>query len=903
MCNLGLILGTIVTIIYYITLVESDYKFGYSPSNEEFISKDLSGLGLNVYLEEFDFIPKEVSSISTNVEVCKESLKRIFEDHVYGLCEHFKCDIGVIATKPYDKRVYPLSTAPAGPKVPKTENVSEEDRSNCELAKLAARCSSYLKFANCIYDKYIASFKIGTGQIKLSPPIAAFYKRYPNNVLVDKYNAAGGGEIGFLFREFLQNICSFVHNSCHNLHPQFKGTSDYFWSQACIVFDTITPLGGIETLFINYADDKQKISLESTETDEFLKYSSIQTDLILSQLNIPVEGPINSTSKLTLYQESLFKIRCDIVKTLYVHTKQLSHYKDPGKYRIYSLCFQLEKDSEQCKVGLQLEMSESDCESFIKNNELPPLVNWLNESATNIITFWMYISENAEKSAEFICEHTYFVYTGRIKRSIKVFKDEDMNLVASTLGSASVYEDGRLSAMKDEYEEVKGYRRPEDFMQIYSKCCQKVDAQMAFSSIMQIIKSSGDDFGKLIEILGKVIIGSENGSSSLATNSLVSILGYVEENKSIHLGPVMDFMELLLRKREEDDAHGVVRSSLKDFSTKMIMKLKLGSIKVVESDVSPDEWSLKLGEMACKKQQNLYNWVCGLSLRQSAPVSGPLDSFPLNDAVCIYLLLESSRSVIPKVYSLMCMGLMTFKLSHVFLSNLSQESTKKLLSKMAIESAEMATKYIEAASRLSGEKAVDDLHMFPWHPVGYLSTLLNEAELELDKNRVANVFKRVLDLSVDKVNLHILKSVMKSADNEYGRSLCLMECKNMSTKWEFCEECEESQDQHVLFFKYVLNLYFELPMITTLEYSICDSLSVLLNWIKYLLMSKSRSLFKKVVKREYLDPLHGLYSKLNEKVYESGCSHASHIRDIFLNRMELIKFLMEDLFVLIDRDD
>nr|PVC50619.1 hypothetical protein MACL_00002153 [Theileria orientalis] len=905
MCKFGLILGTILINIYYIPLVESDYKFGYSPSNEEFISKDLSGLGLNVYLEEFDFIPKEVSTRTTNPEVCKASLKRDFEDHVYGLCEHFSCDVGVIATKPYEKRVYPLSTAPKGIKLPKTENVSEEERTNCELAKLAARCSTYLKYANCIYYNYIASLKVGTTQITLSPSVSSLYARYPNNAFVDKYNAVGGGEIGFLFREFLQNICSFVHNACPNLHPQLKGATDYFFSQACIVFDTITPIGGIEKLFINYSDERQKISLESTDTDEFYKYSSVQTDLVLSQFNIPLEDSLIPINKLTLYRESLYKNRCEILDELYEHNNRLNFYKDPGKYRIYSLCFQLEKyyKNEQFKVEVAVEMSESNCESLIKNNELLALVDWLKESGTNTRSFSKYISENAVKSAEFICEHTYFVYTGRVKRAINLFRDKEMNLVASTLGSASVYEDGRSSALKDEYEEVEGYVRPERFMQIYSQCCQKVDAQLAFSSIMQIIKCSGDDFGKLIEMLGKVIMRSEKGTSSLATNSLISILGYSEENKSIHMSPLVEFIELLSNKRHEDDPHGVVRSSLKDFATNVILKLKLGALKAVESEVSEDEWCLKLGELACRNQQNLHNWVCGLSLRQSAPVSGPLDSSPLNDAVCIYSLLESSGSVIPKAYSPKCMGLMTFKLSHVFLSNLRQDDTKKLLSRMAIESAEMATKHMEAASRMAGGKVVDDLHMLPWHPAGYLSALLNEEELEPEMNRVSSVFKRVLELSTPKIRLNILKSLVKSVDNECGRSLCLMECKNMSVNWEAGEESAESQNQHGDFVKYVLSSYFELPIITTLEDSMCDSLSVLLNWIKYLLLSKSGTQFKNIVKKEYLDPLHSLYSKMNEKVCESIHSHTSHTRGIFLNKFELIKFMMEDLFVLIDRDD
>ncbi|XP_955213.1 uncharacterized protein TA05000 [Theileria annulata] len=353
------LISGLVVFSFYIISVESRFQINKSPQNNDFISKDISELGLNVYLDEIDFIPHEVSVTGKTKEVCKKSLETNYENDVYGLCEYFDCDIRFISSRPYNDKVPPFTKLPNNIILPNSGNISDQQRKKCNLTKLAARCSSYLRFANCIYINYVDGRRASIRNIKFSPEIEGSLKIYPNSELIDTYFSVDGGTIGFLFREYMQNICSFVHNSCETLHPQFKNINKgYFWSQACVVFDFITPIEGYHSLFSTKLPYEQVESLVSREKEDFVNYQIYKpSNIVFSELNIPLLDPYNTVDQLQEYRDLLLNYRCQLISELNNRTKNLELYSHSGKYRIYAACFELEKYYKKCdlckKIGVK----------------------------------------------------------------------------------------------------------------------------------------------------------------------------------------------------------------------------------------------------------------------------------------------------------------------------------------------------------------------------------------------------------------------------------------------------------------------------------------------------------------------------------------------------------------------
>ncbi|KAF5153148.1 hypothetical protein TpMuguga_03g02480 [Theileria parva strain Muguga] len=556
------------------------------------------------------------------------------------------------------------------------------------------------------------------------------------------------------------------------------------------------------------------------------------------------------------------------------------------------------------------------CEEFIKSNDLVSLFEWLDESELNCDKLWELLSQNYY--SKFLCENVYFLYFGRLKRSLTVFQDADLNEVATTLGSMSIYSDGISSGIEDEYLQVEGYKRPENFIEIYREACESVDEDLAFGSIMQILSHTGQDFYNLLSILSGVIKRTEKGTSSLITSSLVSILSYIKPRKGIRLGPMVEFLESVWDTKDEQDKHGVASSSLISFSTNIISQLYTSNLLQLDGNSGP----LCLANLVCKYNNNIYQWVCSISTMQSEPVSGPLDTVPFNEAICIFVLLSDKRSNVPRVYSLKTMALMGLKISNVFLVNQH---------KLTIDSANLGLNYLEKEFRCSDSEPISDFNTFPWHPIGYLAELLDSENDEWDEKESTKILKRSLSLCSQSVKLHILKGVVKLLKSEDGITITLMECKNTASIINKNDESEESPNRNVdspirsvetpnrnvesyvngdrkifeleeyfNFVKSVLDSYFSTDLVKNFGDSTLDSLSIVLNWIKFLLLTKRSRYFKKNIKNCFSLKLNELCDKLDEG-FESRTesSHNLHISLVPINKLNLIKMLFTDVLDLL----
>uniref|UniRef100_A0A3B0MRS6 Uncharacterized protein n=1 Tax=Theileria annulata TaxID=5874 RepID=A0A3B0MRS6_THEAN len=546
---------------------------------------------------------------------------------------------------------------------------------------------------------------------------------------------------------------------------------------------------------------------------------------------------------------------------------------------------------------------KSVCEEYIRLNNVNSLCEWMNESELNCNEFWSLVSGNSNYR-KFICENVYFLYFGKLKRNLNVFQDEDLNLVATTLGAGSVYSEGKVNGVKEEFLEIKEYKRPENFMEFYREACEGVDVDLAFGSIMQILAHSGEDFYSLLIILSGVIVRTERGTSSLITSSLVSILEYIKGRKGIRVEPLVQFLESVWETKDEQDKHGVASSSLISFSTNLISQFYAPKLLQLDGDFGP----LSLANLVCKHNNDIYRWVGSISTMQSEPVSGPLDTVPLNDAVCLFVLLKDDRSNIPRVYSLKTIAFMVFKLSNVFLSNQN---------KLTIDSANLGLRFLEKEVNCTNSEPIRNINTFPWYPIGYLSALLDSESKEWNREETAEIFKAVLSQCSASVKLHILKGVVKFVKSELGTSISLMECKNTVCNINKGVNSVDSSDnvnknslrssenvydeeEYFSFVKNVLDSYFGGELVRSFGDSVLDSLSIVLNWIKFLLLSKNCLFIKKNVKICYLQILTELYSKLNEEYETLGkSSHKLHIPGVSLNKLDLIKMLFIEVLDLL----
>ncbi|EKX72631.1 conserved hypothetical protein [Theileria equi strain WA] len=338
-----------ITLLLGTARVASNYKFNETPSHEEYLSKDISDISRIIHLEEIDSIPWETEQPGNSSSICTKTLQSDYENAVYGLSEHFGCDVNSISSALFDYSKHPLSGPPLDHNLQNKQHIGTTP--GCTRAKLAARCSSFLKLANCIYSNYIEYARKAKTQLALSNDAIKVFEIYPNNNLINKYNSVAGGGIGFLFREFLGSVCAFVHNACDLLHPQFKFDEEHRKSQACIVFDIITPLKGYNSLFDKALPAKRRLELVTEEKKAFLNYYNHRVpELVLSQIDIPLLEPFNKSSKLRDYRVGLCNTRCQTISQLHSERENNKEYSAAGRYRIYAICVQLAIYCNICKL-------------------------------------------------------------------------------------------------------------------------------------------------------------------------------------------------------------------------------------------------------------------------------------------------------------------------------------------------------------------------------------------------------------------------------------------------------------------------------------------------------------------------------------------------------------------------
>lgn len=497
---------------------------------------------------------------------------------------------------------------------------------------------------------------------------------------------------------------------------------------------------------------------------------------------------------------------------------------------------------------------------FMTNDDPDSLFDWLNENtAEKCRILDNFLSERASDRnvSRFICDHAKFLYTGKIRKSCNSFENEDFNRVATELGGSSVYFGGKRS--KSEYRQLHSFERATDFMSIFERACNQVDPSIAYSSIFQLFGHAKDDAAHLLRILSRVIRRSEK-KSPLITTSLVSILEHMEDWK-VDINALYIFLESMSKIRDEDDSHGVVSASLQAFIAKVVATTK-------------GDGAISLANLMCSLQNNPFNWIASMCLTQTTGISGPLDTVPLNEAICAFILLNNSDSTMPKVYTLETNAFMCLKVAHVLVTNSSMEDGTYA---MGISMCDAAISSLRGSNLNLGKK-IENSTLVPWQPVEFLTILLDRSHQRAED--VSRLLKNLLFTLGCSNRDRILRGVLRLVSTDVGLSLSIGECKEQSIHWLECTHI------HTEFLKSTTGIIFDrLLSLKSLQEFPC-SLSRLLNWLKFLCLCKYKTQFMACIKRNLIEDLHKKF--------------VSSLEGVMDNQYRLLEMLFEELLQLID---
>ncbi|KAK2196101.1 hypothetical protein BdWA1_002701 [Babesia duncani] len=306
----------LVLITFTIAVQGRKYPLDKSSSNEDFLEADISQYGLKAPLYEYDEIPREPNSDSKIKQTCKIQLQSHYEDAIAALTSDMKtCKLTSIAAD----FIHPKYIQGIHQGKIYTGNDNIEISSDCKRIEFAARCSAYLKFANCMYLRHVGGAAGNNKDLVISDGVKEFFTEKYDKTLISIYTNRSGGRIGFLMHEALGYMCRYVNNACMDIHPQFDHNVDHRLSQACSIFDYITPLNSYESLFTLENDSEELEILVYKDKDLISNYNNIQlSKLMYTSMGIPLDTPVNSQHKIETYLQTLCNQRCEVVQKLMV---------------------------------------------------------------------------------------------------------------------------------------------------------------------------------------------------------------------------------------------------------------------------------------------------------------------------------------------------------------------------------------------------------------------------------------------------------------------------------------------------------------------------------------------------------------------------------------------------------
>ncbi|EDO05559.1 hypothetical protein BBOV_I004780 [Babesia bovis T2Bo] len=291
--------------------------------------------GLSVSFEDVDYLPNEMLA-NSDLNLCRRPMEKDYQDFLLAFCRYYACDIREFADTPIEnlenRILYNLDT-------PVTDNQTHRDGTNlsvsCATAKIAARCSAYLAYAECVYRTYIHTNNFA--KVVFQVPERAKVL----DIHFVKYFERVKTSIPPLLDEGVTQLCRYVNTACVAIHPQFSKTSGFRRLSICSIFDVFTPITTFADLYSSTLESTELHALQSFDIEEYESMVTVPSEAVHSPLGIPYDKHINSPRILTAFYVELCNRRCRYVANMLDISSKWTMLNSFGRTRQLLICAKL----------------------------------------------------------------------------------------------------------------------------------------------------------------------------------------------------------------------------------------------------------------------------------------------------------------------------------------------------------------------------------------------------------------------------------------------------------------------------------------------------------------------------------------------------------------------------------
>ncbi|KAK2196102.1 hypothetical protein BdWA1_002702 [Babesia duncani] len=607
-------------------------SFGKQPI-ENFTIKEFQNTKLFIDLEEYDDLP-EYAHYTKKSPSCKAILMESLANSTYSLCQHFDCNIKLVAfstVKSHDPNHFLISSSAKEaestqkPHANKSSQENKSDKRSKELklaqkVKYFGKCYSYLVYADCMYDHSLNDISKTNRNVRDMLSKDNFLDKDTEGYSLKNLILKNGGTIDFITFETLFHICRFVNTACPTVFFELK-LKAVKESYKCSVFDSLTPKIDYETLY-NYTgkDLEHMIAIDKKFSHAYSNFT-IQ-DVILSQIGAPLGEPINSKANIDLYRKELFKVRCRVITDLYLLTGLGSLLTDAGLLRMIGLCSHI--------------LLYRDSSEFCDDTENANLARTIISDNLHLTSVCKFIANNAKYVLLGIVEHESDTH-------------DDLERVARGLGILNQIPTNPLAS-------------PNQYLDWLKSASTLVDPELVSSAIVQVL-----GFGIELNFTTALDILFDASSALLdpkfVTNALLMLWKYMKRFKKLDIEPLVSFI-FKLSHLELEEEHLVAKNCVIDFC-------KVTAFAICNHELvplKPGNYEIGLCNIVPCCLNNFLDWIKAIPLRPAfTPDTSLYESNSQDTSYCAHVLLTDPDSLVPRVYSHVTRAAIYLKVGHALL--------------------------------------------------------------------------------------------------------------------------------------------------------------------------------------------------------------------------------------------